>query len=316
MGFFDFVGNLFGLAAPSGINYFSNRETNKANERMQRETNAYNLMQTQITNQMNWDIQQSINKQNLALQHQAWNREDNAVQRRMSDLRAGGINPILAAGQAAQAGPAVKLEGASMQPGHAVSPQYQRFQMQTDLVERAMRMREDFATNAKTRELLEANTEEHRARAADIRQHTEQNADSFTMRLQQLASQVRSQNLHSVLTELQAEHQRLLNDTHSDIRAGVVLDNVHKELENQFLPEIRRGEITQLELKIAALSIANEVDRFDANTRHTLGITRTGSLPEKVAAAVANRGRQFYNFLRRSFNADRQTRGSSVSGNY
>lgn len=53
----------------------------------------------------NYDLQKANFKWQQAVQQKAWEREDNAVQRRAEDLKAAGINPILAAGQSANSGP-------------------------------------------------------------------------------------------------------------------------------------------------------------------------------------------------------------------
>jgi hypothetical protein len=61
-------------------------------------------------NEQNLKFQREAQNYNKWLNEQTWQREDNAVQRRVADLRAAGLSPVLAAGSSAQAGSPIKID--------------------------------------------------------------------------------------------------------------------------------------------------------------------------------------------------------------
>nr|WAE43821.1 MAG: DNA pilot protein [Microviridae sp.] len=66
------------------------------------------------SNVMNYESQRLNREQQLSLQQQSWAREDNAVQRRASDMKSAGINPLLAAGSSASASAPISVQGPQM----------------------------------------------------------------------------------------------------------------------------------------------------------------------------------------------------------
>ena len=66
--------------------------------------------------QKNYAQQKQVFEWQKSVQETNWQREDNAVQRRVADLKGAGLSPVLAAGSAAQAGPPVSVTAPQRQP--------------------------------------------------------------------------------------------------------------------------------------------------------------------------------------------------------
>lgn len=299
--------NMMNLDLQNQVNHMNVQHQNYWNERNLEYANTWNERNIAFqgqTNTLNRQLVRDVNESQIALQHQAWNREDNSVQRRMADLKQAGINPILAAGQGAQASGPISLntprdeapQGRMQASGQAA--RMEAYRMETDIVERALRMRDDFATNAATRRVLEATAEEHRARADEIKQNVRFASDSYETRLNQIKQDYRIGGHQEVLKNLQVETERLSQQGIISRNHGQVLSNIERELENRYITELRDREISQADLSIASQTIANEIAEHNKDTYLSLGTPTTGNVAEKAVMTIWNMGRKFFNWIK------------------
>lgn len=112
---------------------------------------------------INTGLQFANRKDMLDLQHEAWNREDTAVQRRAADMEAAGFSKTLAAGNAASTMAPIRLEAPQISKELTDAPM-RALQASQGVLE-LMKQKADISNTMAQAKLIEAQTDKARSEA-------------------------------------------------------------------------------------------------------------------------------------------------------
>lgn len=236
----------------------------------------------------------SLQRENLAwqkeMQAEAWRRDDTAVQRRAADMAAAGINPLMAAGNAAGNAPVVKTDAPQMdiQGAGAIG---KGISEGASNAMAALQMSKDFAVKDAQIQNIQAQTNKTNVEANSIESLLPGNMKLQSADLQLKGSQIK--NLAFDLeqlkpAEVRIKTQEIANKLQDIKQSEWFMKNQDKltqltSVRDRNEQMLRQAGISESNARLAAMAVELEILRNNATvSKQTIGARSAGAYTDMI----------------------------------